>query len=86
MIFFETQKPSFYKIMLGIITTNFFDMLLIRERIEKRIKNGRVDGHDPHLRSIMPPVKGRSSMPHEVKLQGLEDGFDRPQATRHRQT
>ena len=37
-----------------------------------------------HLKSIIPPVKGKKSMPHEVKLQGLEDGFDHPQVIRHR--
>ena len=46
-IFFETLKPPFYNNMLGLITTNFSDMLLIGERIEKGIKHGRVDGHDP---------------------------------------
>ncbi|CAL1355306.1 unnamed protein product [Linum trigynum] len=42
-IFFDTLKPPYYNNVVGITTTNFADLLIIGERIEKGIKQGKME-------------------------------------------
>ncbi|CAL1377712.1 unnamed protein product [Linum trigynum] len=44
--FFETLKPLYYNNMVGITTTNFADLLVIGERIEKGIKQGKMENSE----------------------------------------
>ncbi|CAN1132462.1 hypothetical protein LINPERHAP2_LOCUS7036, partial [Linum perenne] len=45
-IFFETLRAPFYNNMLGSIASNFSDLLIIGERIEKGIKHGKIESHE----------------------------------------
>ncbi|CAL1394942.1 unnamed protein product [Linum trigynum] len=42
-IFFDTLKPPYYNNMVGITTTNFVDLFIIDEMIEKGIKQGKME-------------------------------------------
>ncbi|CAL1413176.1 unnamed protein product [Linum trigynum] len=42
-IFFGTLRAPYYNNMVGITTTNFADLLVIGERIEKGLKQGRME-------------------------------------------
>ncbi|CAL1362599.1 unnamed protein product [Linum trigynum] len=70
--FFETLKPPYYNNMVGITTTNFADLLVIGERIEKGIKLGKME------------IPEASKKPHQARRGEGEVNYTQTESSRGR--
>ncbi|KOM48109.1 hypothetical protein LR48_Vigan07g181300 [Vigna angularis] len=68
-MFVNTLQPPFYEHMVGNVSVNFADVIIIGERIEIGLKNGKI-AYGPRLQTTKTPVsirerrrKGRCMQP-----------------------
>lgn len=43
-LFMSTLKGHYYEILISNVPSNFYDMVIVHERVEERLKNRKVQG------------------------------------------
>jgi len=70
-MFVETLEDPFYKRVLGSVSSNFFDLVTIGERVEHRLKRGKIAQNPSAVTTAKKPGFNNNNKKKEGEVQAI---------------